>query len=62
VPNACSSATVCCRTCALPLPHITASFGVATLQPQQSEQDLIAAADAALYRAKALGRNRVARE
>jgi diguanylate cyclase len=45
-----------------PLPHITASFGVATLQPQQSEQDLIAAADAALYRAKALGRNRVARE
>jgi diguanylate cyclase (GGDEF)-like protein len=44
-----------------PLPHITASFGVATLHPQQSEQDLIAAADAALYRAKALGRNRVAR-
>jgi diguanylate cyclase (GGDEF)-like protein len=44
-----------------PLPHITASFGVATLQAQQSEQDLIAAADAALYRAKAQGRNRVAR-
>ena len=44
----------------LPLPHITASFGVATLQPQQSETDLIAVADAALYRAKEQGRNRVA--
>ncbi|NGZ88067.1 GGDEF domain-containing protein [Duganella aceris] len=44
----------------LPLPHITASFGVATLQPQQNEQDLIAVADAALYRAKEEGRNRVA--
>jgi len=41
-----------------PLPHITASFGVATLQPQQSEHDLIATADAALYRAKEQGRNR----
>jgi GGDEF domain-containing protein len=44
----------------LPLPHITASFGVASLQPQQDEQSLIAHADAALYRAKALGRNCVA--
>jgi diguanylate cyclase (GGDEF)-like protein len=43
-----------------PLPHITASFGVAILQPQQSEQELIALADAALYRAKELGRNQVA--
>ncbi|MYM65560.1 diguanylate cyclase [Pseudoduganella sp. FT55W] len=43
-----------------PLPHITASFGVAVLQPQQSEQDLIQAADAALYRAKENGRNQVA--
>jgi diguanylate cyclase (GGDEF)-like protein len=43
-----------------PLPHITASFGVATLQAQQTEQDLVAAADAALYRAKEQGRNRVA--
>eukprot|EP01030_Chromulinospumella_sphaerica_P013593 gene13593-13376_t len=41
----------------LPLPHITASFGVASLQPGQDEQALIANADAALYRAKALGRN-----
>jgi diguanylate cyclase (GGDEF)-like protein len=44
----------------VPLPQITASFGVATLRPQQNEQDLIALADAALYRAKELGRNRVA--
>jgi diguanylate cyclase (GGDEF)-like protein len=44
----------------LPLPQITASFGVATLQPQQNETDLIAVADAALYRAKEQGRNRVA--
>ena len=45
-----------------PLPHITASFGVAILQPQQNEQDLIAAADTALYRAKELGRNQVVQE
>ena len=43
-----------------PLPHITASFGVAALQPQQDERELIAAADAALYRAKENGRNQVA--
>ncbi|MGV7208862.1 GGDEF domain-containing protein [Oxalobacteraceae bacterium A2-2] len=46
----------------LPLPHITASFGVAALQPDQDEHALIAAADAALYRAKESGRNRVARQ
>lgn len=45
----------------LPLPHITASFGVASLLPGQDEQALIANADAALYRAKARGRNCVAR-
>lgn len=44
----------------LPLPHITASLGVAALQAQQDEHALIAAADAALYRAKEAGRNRVA--
>ncbi|MBA5689513.1 GGDEF domain-containing protein [Rugamonas apoptosis] len=44
----------------LPLPHITASMGVASLQPQQDEHALIAVADAALYRAKEAGRNRVA--
>lgn len=43
-----------------PLPHITASFGVAVLRALQSEQDLIATADAALYRAKEAGRNQVA--
>jgi diguanylate cyclase (GGDEF)-like protein len=43
-----------------PLPHITASFGVAALQAQQSEHELIATADAALYRAKENGRNQVA--
>jgi diguanylate cyclase (GGDEF)-like protein len=42
-----------------PLPHITASFGVASLAPGQDEQALIATADAALYRAKSAGRDRV---
>lgn len=41
------------------LPHITASFGVASLVPGQDEQALIATADAALYRAKSAGRDRV---
>lgn len=43
-----------------PLPHITASFGIASLAPQQNAEALIATADAALYRAKEAGRNRVA--
>jgi diguanylate cyclase (GGDEF)-like protein len=42
------------------LPHITASFGVATLAAEQDAEALIAQADAALYRAKDAGRNRVA--
>ncbi len=43
----------------LPLPHITASFGVATLTAGQDIFSFIASADAALYRAKNEGRNRV---
>ena len=42
------------------LPHLTASFGVASLIPGQTAENLIAAADAALYRAKEAGRNCVA--
>lgn len=44
----------------IPLPHITASFGVATLLPGQDILSFIASADAALYRAKKAGRNQVA--
>jgi diguanylate cyclase (GGDEF)-like protein len=45
----------------LPLPQLTGSFGVATLGPglARDELQLLAAADAALYRAKEAGRNRV---
>jgi diguanylate cyclase (GGDEF)-like protein len=44
----------------LPLPHVTGSFGVATLLPGQDERGLIETADAALYRAKEAGRDRIA--
>jgi diguanylate cyclase (GGDEF)-like protein len=43
----------------LPLPHITGSFGVACLEAGGDEHALMAAADAALYRAKQAGRDRV---
>lgn len=43
-----------------PLPHITGSFGVATLSIGQDINDFISTADAALYRAKANGRNQIA--
>lgn len=39
--------------------RVTASFGVASLQAAQSGDDLLRAADAALYQAKADGKNRV---
>lgn len=42
-----------------PLPHITASVGVAVLAEGMTEVELVAAADAALYRAKHGGRNMV---
>jgi diguanylate cyclase (GGDEF)-like protein len=44
----------------VPLPHLTASFGVATLQAEEDADLLLTHADAALYRAKKAGRNRVA--
>jgi diguanylate cyclase (GGDEF)-like protein len=43
----------------VPLPHITGSFGVATLAPGLDENTLVEAADAALYRAKEAGRDRI---
>ncbi len=42
-----------------PLPHITGSFGVASLDEGLDESALVAAADAALYRAKEAGRDRI---
>ena len=43
----------------LPMPHLTGSFGVATLGVAMDELQLLAAADAALYRAKQAGRDRI---
>ena len=42
------------------LPHITASFGLAMLAVGQDAEGLLSCADAALYRAKQNGRDRVA--
>ena len=41
----------------VPMPHLTACFGVAVLDHHGDETALIEAADAALYRAKEAGRN-----
>jgi diguanylate cyclase (GGDEF)-like protein len=38
---------------------VTASFGVAERQPDEDYEDLFKRADAAVYRAKEAGRNRV---
>ncbi len=43
----------------LPLPHITGSFGIASLEPGLSDDALVEAADAALYRAKEAGRDTI---
>ena len=40
--------------------HVTASFGVATLEEKEDAENLVEKADHSLYRAKALGRNRIA--
>lgn len=42
-----------------PFPHLTISIGIARMQAAQTLDALLAAADAALYRAKDGGRNRV---
>ena len=44
---------------AQPLGHLSISIGVATLEPDDDSAVLIRRADAALYHAKALGRDRV---
>ena len=41
------------------LPPLTVSIGLAAAHPGQTAEDVIAAADAALYRAKALGRDAI---
>ena len=43
-----------------PAGMVTASIGVAEYQPEKKDEDVLVAADRALYRAKAAGRNRVA--
>ena len=43
----------------MPLPHVTGSFGVASLSAGDDEQALMKAADEALYRAKEAGRDQV---
>ena len=42
-----------------PSGFVTASIGVAEYRPEHKEEDVLVAADRALYRAKAAGRNRV---
>ena len=42
--------------------HATASFGIAAFKSNRSADDIVAAADMSLGRAKSLGRNRVCAE
>jgi PleD family two-component response regulator len=39
---------------------VSASIGVAEYSPEKKDEDVLVAADRALYRAKATGRNRIA--
>ena len=41
-------------------PPVTASFGVAAFPQARTAEEILSAADGALYRAKAAGKNRVA--
>lgn len=49
------------RSLGYPAKLVTVSIGVAAFRPQEDhDEDIMVAADRALYRAKASGRNRVA--
>ena len=48
-----------CHASGQPLPEVTVSIGAAELSNEGTVEQFVAAADAALYRAKRLGRNRV---
>jgi len=45
----------------VPLPSVTASFGIAQMSDEEAPEDLLTVCDAALYRAKLAGRARVSK-